>query len=412
MNAKPQMSACLTLALLLAVGGIDTAFAQLGNTAYGTNALTSNTTGSYNSAFGGYTLSTNSVGTKNTASGSGALQKNFGGSINTATGYNALSANSGGNGNTASGAWALNSNTIGSYNVANGVNTLRFNTTGRLNTATGYSALYRNTTGEANSVVGSNALFSNTKGKENTVNGASAMYLNTTGSRNSAFGPGALQSNTTGWNNIGVGYLAGYTAATGSNSIFIGSTGTPEDDAVIRVGTPGTQQATYIAGVSGVNVTGGVPVMVTATGQLGVVSSSRRYKQDIRSMGDASDRLLKLHPVTFRYKQLDEKGQKPEQYGLIAEEVAQVMPELVVYNDKGQPETVAYQALAPLLVNELQREHKRVLAEAQQLATQSQELASMKAQIAELRRLTAQLAAARSLDDGRAEQAAQVTMRQ
>jgi hypothetical protein len=169
-----------------------------------------------------------------------------------------------------------------------------------------------------------------------------------------------LLYSTTGSNNIAVGQEAGFWVTTGSNNIEIGNQGTQVDDAVIRIGTQGLQTNTYLAGVRGTNVTGGVAVMVTAAGQLGVVSSSRRYKEDIRSMGDTSDRLLKLRPVTFRYKKADESGQKPEQYGLIAEEVAKVMPELVIFNEKGQPETVAYQTLAPLLLNELQKEHKQM----------------------------------------------------
>ena len=183
-------------------------------------------------------------------------------------------------------------------------------------------------------------------------------------------------------------------------------TGAVADNAVIRIGTQGTQKATYVAGVRGVNVTGGVPVMVTATGQLGVVSSSRRYKEDIRSMGDTSDRLLKLHPVTFRYKQPDDGGQKPEQYGLIAEEVAKVMPELVVYNEKGQPETVAYQSLTPLLLNELQKEHSQLATMESQLI----ELKALRAEVAELRQVTEQLCALRQLNGGAKERAAQVAM--
>jgi hypothetical protein len=185
----------------------------------------------------------------------------------------------------------------------------------------------------------------------------------------------ALFSNTVGSGNVAMGQLAGY-YVTGSNNIEIGNKGAAADSGVVRIGTPGTQTATYIAGVSGVNVTGGATVVVNSLGQLGVVSSSRRYKEDIRSMGDASDRLLALRPVRFRYKKADENGQKPEQYGLIAEEVAKVMPELVVYNQKGQPETVAYQTLAPLLLNELQREHRQV--------------AALQAEVVELQRITAQ----------------------
>jgi trimeric autotransporter adhesin len=196
----------------------------------------------------------------------------------------------------------------------------------------------------------------------------------------------ALFSNTTGSNNIALGQLAGYYLTTGSNNIQIGHKGKAADNAIIRIGTPGTQTVTYVAGVSGVNVTGGAQVVVNSSGQLGVVSSSIRYKQDVRPMGDVSDRLLKLRPVTFRYKKADENGQKPEQYGLIAEEVAKVMPDLVVYNQQGQPETVAYQTLAPLLVNELQREHARAEKQADALKAMQKELSALKAEIADLHR--------------------------
>jgi hypothetical protein len=199
-----------------------------------------------------------------------------------------------------------------------------------------------------------------------------------------------------------VGPFAGYNLTTGSNNIDIGSRGVAAETGVIRLGTQGTQHAAYMAGVSGVNVTGGATVVVNSSGQLGVMSSSRRYKEDIRSMGDVSDRLLALRPVTFRYKQADENGQKPEQYGLIAEEVAKVMPELVVYNQKGQPETVAYQTLAPLLLNELQREHARAQQQANELRDTREQLANVQSELVELRRVTTQLAATRGRATGEA----------
>lgn len=314
------------LGLVVAVSCGGTAVAQIDNTAYGTNALAHNSTGSYNSAFG-----------------VAALYETASGISNTAIGFEALESNDAGSDNTASGVFALFLTTSGSYNAASGSYGLYHNTIGFGNSASGSAALYFNTTGSYNSAIGYDALRSNT-----------------TGSNNSASGYGALYSNTTGSNNIGVGQYAGYNPTAGSNNIEVGNKGVAADDAVIRIGTQGTQHATYLAGVHGVNVTGGEPVMVTAKGQLGVVSSSRRYKEDIRSMGDSSDRLLKLHPVVFRYKLPDENGQKPDQYGLIAEEVAIVMPELVIYNEQKQPETVAYQSLAPLLLNELQKADRKI----------------------------------------------------
>ena len=355
MKTRVRLYFCSTLALLLSVGGIGTAFAQSFNTAYGTNALASLTTGFENNAFG----------------------------------YEALKTLTDSGGNSAFGVDALADNTSGDDNVAVGNFTLGINNTGYENTG-----------------IGSLALGNNTTGFLNTAEGSSAMLLNRTGKNNTAIGASALDGNTTGSNNIGIGYQGGGTARTGSFNIEIGNVGLSADTKVIRIGTQGTQTFTAIAGISGVHVTGGVAVLVNSRGQLGVALSSIRYKEDVHSMGSASDRILKLRPVTFRYKQEEEDGSKPEQFGLIAEEVAKVMPELVVYDEKGQPETVAYQTLAPLLLNELQREHQRSVQQAralnQQLAAQAQQLKardarvdSLEAQVLELRRVTSQLVASR-----------------
>ncbi len=360
-----------------------------GNTANGYRSLTSDTWGCDNTAFGDQSLYTTTIGGSNTAVGALTLYFNTGAN-NTAVGAYALEESTTAVGNAAFGSYALRENVDCSYCVAIGSQALQQNTHGQQNTATGNSAMYSNTTGNYNTgdgyqalystngsnnvAVGYQSLFGNS-GSNSTALGFQALLLDTTGNNNTAVGYKALYSNTAGSGNIALGLNAGYSAK-GSNNIEIGAAGAATDNAVIRIGTQGTQKKTYLAGVRGVNVTGGVAVMVTATGQLGVVSSSRRYKEDIRSMGDTSDRLLKLRPVTFRYKQPDENGQRPEQYGLIAEEVAKVMPELVIYNEKGQPETVAYQTLTPLLLNELQREH-----------TQFQtEVDALRAEVAELRR--------------------------
>jgi trimeric autotransporter adhesin len=375
------------LALCLTAGIIGRATAQ-DNTAVGAGALVSNTVGVGNEAFGGNALYRNTVGNENVADGYAALSYNTVGSYNIAIGSYALLLNTTGNYNAASGYKALYFNTTGNYNNAVGYTALENNTTGAYNSGIGAAALYLNTTGAYNSAAGDFALYNNSTGGYNNAQGYGALIHNTTGFYNAAMGVYALYSNTVGNNNLAMGQLAGY-YITGSNNIDIGSKGSGVDNAVIRIGTPGVQTTSYIAGVSGVNVTGGATVVVNASGQLGVMSSSRRYKEDIRSMGDVSGRLLKLRPVTFRYKKADDNGQKPEQYGLIAEEVAQVMPELVVYNNKGQPETVAYQTLAPLLLNELQREHRQV--------------AALKAEVSELRRVTTQLAATRGLAMGDAQ---------
>jgi hypothetical protein len=392
MELKTRGCSLFGLSLLLAGGGVGIATAQE-NTWYGAGALVSNTTGVGNEAFGANALYRNTTGSENIANGYATLAYNTLGSYNTATGSYSLLLNTTGNYNTASGYKALYYNATGALNNAVGYTALENNSTGSYNNGIGAGALYYNTTGNYNSASGDYGLYLNTTGGYNNASGYGALYHNTTGTYNAGMGVYALFSNSVGSNNVAMGQLAGY-YVTGSNNIEIGNKGAAADNAVMRFGTPGIQKATYIAGVSGVNVTGGATVVINSSGQLGVMSSSRRYKEDIRSMGDASDRLLKLRPVAFRYKQPDENGQKPEQYGLIAEEVAKVMPELVVYNQKGQPETVAYQTLAPLLLNELQREHRQV--------------ASLQAEVAELRSLTTQLVAHQEATQGRAEPAAQV----
>ena len=370
MKSTTQFCVRLALAVLCTASGTGTAGAQTNQTRYGNGTLTFD------------------MGTGNSAFGEQALHYNTTGEFNTATGFFALNNDRTGSWNTASGADALTLNTSGNYNSAFGVDALHFNLSGHHNVAIGDCALCSNSSGIRNVAVGSTALNNNDTGKFNNASGYAALYHNTTGSNNSASGYAALYANTSGSNNVAIGSYAGFYPKSGSYNIDIGSRGVAADSGVTRIGTTGRQKAAYVAGVSDVNLTGGAPVMVTASGQLGVVSSSRRYKEDIRSMGNVSDRLLNLRPVTFRYKRADERGQKPEQYGLIAEEVAQVMPELVVYNDKGQPETIAYQMLAPLLLNELQREHARAEKENRDLRRQ---LTAVNAQLAQLRQVTARL---------------------
>ena len=408
MKLRTQLNTRMALALLLTIGGIGNVAAQTHQTKYGAAALSVDT-GDSNSAFGENALLSNTTGSFNTATGLGALQANTTAIGNTATGVSALFANTTGFYNTAVGANSLLANTTGSVNTSTGFSALASNTTGSDNNAFGSKALYLNTTGVRNTAVGNYALVTSTTGNFNNAVGYGALWHTTTGASNSASGYVALFSNTTGSNNIAVGTYAGYYPTTGSNNIEIGSRGAAADNAVIRIGTQGTQTTTFIAGVSGVVVSGGATIVVNSLGQLGVRPSSRRYKEDIRSMGDSSDRLLKLRPVTFEYKQPDEKGKKPKQYGLIAEEVAQVMPELVVYNQKGQPEAVTYEALAPLLLNELQRERKRA---EQQTSDLRQQLVSVNAQLAQLRRQMAQPTGSRELQTGKAEPAGQVTIQQ
>jgi len=363
------------------------------NTAYGVTNLGNNTTGIDNTAFGYAALFANTAGNDNTATGDQALTANTVGSYNTATGVLSLSANTSGTQNTGNGYGALYSNTTGGNNNATGLLALALNTTGNRNNASGTYALYSNTTasdnnamgyyameanttGTLNNVVGAFSLAFNTTGNSNNAVGYGALYSNTVGSNNSAQGFFALGHNTTGSGNIAVGLYAGFNQTTGSNNIYIGSQGVGAESSTIRIGDSSTQNAAYIAGVTGINVMG-VNVVVNSSGQLGVVTSSRRYKEDIEPLGEASERVYGLRPVTFRYKQPDEHGQKPLQYGLIAEEVAATFPELVVYNDKGQPETVRYQALTPILLNEVQQQRQKLAAQASQLGELKQQFAEL-----------------------------------
>jgi hypothetical protein len=379
------------------------------NTASGSHALesvTPNPDGNNNSAFGDTALQSNTTGQWNTAVGSSALQFNLQGYANSALGYNALNFNTYGNYNTGCGFATLQNNTIGSYNTAHGSGALFTNTTGNNNTSSGFDAIYANTTGSDNSAVGYEALFSNTVGSYTTAVGSHALYsnttggyntgfgayalvVNTTGSGNTAFGYAGLRSMTTGSKNIGFGYQAlyndstgsnniamGYQGAlnvtTGSNNIEIGSSGAASDNDVIRIGTPGTQTTAYLAGVSDAKITGAA-VYVTSSGQLGVLASSERYKTAISPLGSDTEKLMQLRPVSFHLKS-DPTG--AVQYGLIAEEVDKVYPELVIRDDSGKVQGVRYDELAPMLLNEVQKQERTI-------AAQDAEIRDLKKMVAE-----------------------------
>jgi uncharacterized coiled-coil protein SlyX len=317
-----------------------------GNTAEGTNALFNLTTGS-----------------KNTADGYLALFFNMSGQLNTAIGSEALYHNSAGSQNTAVGLDALFNNTTGSQNTAVGYlalfrNTHIENQEGDYNTAIGSQALAFNTTGSDNLANGSQALYSNTVGGANTANGYKALAFNATGSFNTANGLRALFSNTTGNLNIAVGAEAGANLTTGSGNIDIGNAGVAGESNTIRIGDQGNQTATFIAGISGTAVTG-TAVVVDGNGQLGVATSSARFKDEIRPMDKASEAILALKPVTFRYKpEIDAKG--APQFGLVAEDVAKVNRDLVVRDATGKPYTVRYDAVNAMLLNEFLKEHRKV----------------------------------------------------
>jgi Chaperone of endosialidase len=237
-----------------------------------------------------------------------------------------------------------------------GYQALYSNTGGNNNTATGAGSLYSNTIGTSNTASGNHTLYYNTTGFHNTATGAEAIFSNTSGTINTAVGFGALFSNTTGSNNIAIGNDAGYNLTHGANNIDIGNEGVAGESGRIRIGTAGTQTATYIAGIESAKVTGAA-VYVTSSGQLGVLASSERYKTAIEPMGENTKKLQQLRPVSFHLKS-DPKG--AVQYGLIAEEVAKIYPELVIRDDAGKIQGVHYEELAPILLNEEQQQAKEI----------------------------------------------------
>jgi trimeric autotransporter adhesin len=231
---------------------------------------------------------------------------------------------------------------------------LAANTTGSYNTASGTYALLNSSTGDNNTAFGYQAPQANTTGKGNAAHGVNALYGNLSGIRNLGIGNNTLYDNLTGSYNIAIGFDAGYNVANGSNNIEIGTPGTAADNATIQIGVQGTQTQTTIAGIYGTQVTGSA-VYVTSTGQLGIQGSSERFKTDIAPMPDLSVKLSQLRPVTFHYK-TDPKG--IQQYGLIAEEVDKVYPELVIRDDQGKIQGVRYEELAPMLLKEMQKQQK------------------------------------------------------
>ena len=261
-------------------------------------------------------------------------------------------------GNTAEGTNALFSRTSGVFNTAIGLNALLKDTTGSRNTANGANALRFNTTGISNTAIGTNALFLNSA-SNNTAIGADALFSNTGGTTNTALGAQALLNNFTGNNNIALGNEAGKELTTGDNNIDIGNIGVFLEANTIRIGTVGTQTATFIAGIFNQMSVGGATVLINSSGKLGTNVSSARFKQNIQDMGDSSQALMALRPVTFHYKQeLDPDG--TAQFGLVAEEVEKVNPALVVRDDDGKPYTVRYDAVNAMLLNEFLKEHGKV----------------------------------------------------
>jgi hypothetical protein len=319
-----------------------------------------------NTALGDDTLLHNTV-FYNTAVGSGALQFNTTGGSNTATGVSALNINTTGSFNTATGVGALVLNTTGTQNTAIGMLALGSNLTGSYNTATGYGALHK-TTGGSNTATGFDALRDNGNGSNNTATGWFALIHNK------------------GSGNIALGAKAGGNLTSGNNNIDIGNDGVRDESNTIRIGS--RQTGTFIAGISGVTVAGGIGVIVDSSGHLGTTTSSARFKEAIRPMDKTSQAILSLKPVTFRYKhELDPQG--VPQFGLVAEDVEKVNPDLVARDEQGKPYTVRYDAVNTMLLNEFLKEHKAFLQEQRKVekleTTVTQQRKDFEAAVAELK---------------------------
>ena len=349
-------------------------------TAEGDNALKALTSGVGNTAIGTFSLFSVTTGNFNTAVGAGALDLNTAGN------------------NTAIGAAALLFNTSGTQNTAIGTAALEFNESGNFNAANGAFALFSNTIGFNNSATGYQALFRNTDGIFNTATGAFALMNNVGGADNTADGYNALQ-NTTGSDNTAIGYFAGANQTTGSGNVYIGQG---------VVGIAGESNACYIKSIFGQTSADGIPVLINSDNKLGTATSSMRYKQDIMPMDKASAGILALKPVTFHYKkELDPRG--ISQFGLVAEEVEKVNPDLIVRDKEGKPYSVRYDQVNAMLLNEFLKEHKKIeeqqvtiaelkSASARQEAINAQQqkgiealAATVKKQAAQIQKVSAQL---------------------
>jgi len=336
-----------------------------GNTAEGQAALFSLTNGTFNTAVGFISLWSNTEGHFNTGVGAGTLLANVG-QQNTATGAAALLNNTTGVKNTADGVLALSSNTTGNSNTATGVGALFDNSEGFNNTALGYNALLHNTTAGDNAAVGTTSLFNNTTGEFNVAVGSQALYNNFSGGSNTAVGDSA-GFNITGSGNVCIG--AGMNGFAGENNIT-------------RIRNVYESAATERA------------VYVTSDNRIGTLVSSRRYKDDIRPMEESSKTIHSLRPVRFRYK----KEVDPTRslcFGLIAEDVAKASPELVTLDREGRPQTVRYEAINAMLLNEFLKEHRRVESQESRIQQQEATIACQQKQIdalsAGLQKVTARL---------------------
>jgi trimeric autotransporter adhesin len=353
------------------------------NTGVGADALSSDTGAGYNTAVGysalhgisgfahsdnvaiGYRAMANADSFACVAVGSEALVANTG-QLNTAIGVRSMENNTSGLNNTAVGWASMNHNTTGSNNAAVGLNSLAFITTGSSNSVMGAWAAVYNTSGSDLAVLGYQALYNNLTGNGNTAVGSNALFNNQEGGSNTAVGNLALSGNYSGSNNVALGASAGVNV-TGGNNIEIGNPGVADESGVMRLGTEGAQTATYIAGIRTSPLAVATGIGITADGQLGVRASSARFKEAIKPMEKVSEAILALRPVTFRYKkQLDPKA--TPQFGLVAEEVAKVDPDLVARDAAGKPFTVRYDEVNAMLLNEFLKEHRKVEAQGAEIA--------------------------------------------
>ncbi len=350
---------------------------------FGRSAGESNTTGVSNSFFGASAGESTTTGDFNSFFGSSAGALNTTGSSNSFLGRNAGSSNTTGNNNSFFGGRAGNSNTTGDDNSFFGSFAGSANTTGASNSFFGKFAGSSNATGGNNSFFGVSAGDDNTTGGNNSFFGSAAGSNNTTGLGNSFFGSDAGNANTTGDNNIVIGNLAGANLATGNDNIYLANSPAANESNSIRIGTEGVQTRAFIAGISGntVAAASGTTVFVDAFGRLGTIVSSRRFKQVIRAMGYASSKLMQLRPVTFRYKPEVVEGMQTLQYGLIAEEVEKIYPDLVQYAADGKPQTVRYHLLNTMLLNEVQQQQRQLESQKHQLQAQTQRITNQAQQL-------------------------------
>ncbi|PYI58022.1 MAG: hypothetical protein DMC60_14110 [Verrucomicrobia bacterium] len=333
----------VVLACLAFLPQVQAATSGFRNTAAGMVTLLYNDTGLYNCAFGAFGLFNNTNGFSNNAVGDSALLSNVHGAQNTAVGDLALANND------------ITGAGLGNFNTAVGAETLLANTNGDSDNAVGAYALSANTTGVFNQAMGVLALSSNTTGAANIAVGDSAL--------------GSLAGSSS-FNTV-IGDLAGGSLTGGSDNIYIGATsgGPAVESGAIRIGDPLFVSGCWIAGIFG-NLTPGVPVYINAAGKLSTTPSSQRYKEDIKRMDKASEALFALKPVTFRYKKEFDATGTP-QFGLVAEEVAKVNPDLVYRDNEGKIYSVRYEAVNAMLLNEFIKEHR--IMEKQQATMASQE---------------------------------------